>query len=276
MAQAGGEGSRAGIEAGDDKKRVPYARYAFANPYNLSLLAGAATVALATGNWMVGVAAAGAEALWMLFAPDSRLLRRFWFDKKHTELLEAAKEERLQATIANLPERDRGRCLGLREKVRQIDRLSEQNPAFTAELLRSELGKLSALADSFVEMSVTCTRYIEYLNTVDLEALERDVRRYAGIVDRAPQGDEQRTLALKNLEVLQRRRAKIAEIRKYVGTARAQLDLIENTFQLLADQIVTMRSPQELSGQLDSLLDGVEAVRQTTRETEKLLQAIER
>ena len=84
------------------------------------------------------------------------------------------------------------------------------------------------------------------------------------------------TLALKNLEVLQRRRAKIAEIRKYVGTARAQLDLIENTFQLLADQIVTMRSPQELSGQLDSLLDGVEAVRQTTRETEKLLQAIER
>ncbi|HEX2571801.1 MAG TPA: hypothetical protein VH877_19750 [Polyangia bacterium] len=261
---------------GDEKKKVPYARYAFANPYNLSLLAGAAAVALGTGNWMLGVAAAGAEAIWMLFAPDSRLLRKFWFDKKHAVLLEAAKEERLQATIANLPERDRGRCLTLREKVRQIDRLSEQNPAFTAELLRSELGKLSALADSFVEMSVTCTRYLEYLDTVDLDALERDVRRYAGIVDRAPEGDEQRALALKNLEVLQRRRAKIAEIRKYVGTARAQLDLIENTFQLLADQIVTMRSPQELSGQLDNLLDGVEAVRQTTRETEKLLQAIER
>ncbi len=47
-------------------------------------------------------------------------------------------------------------------------------------------------------------------------------------------------------------------------------------FRLLADQIVTMRSPQELCGQLDELLDGVEAVRQTSRQTEKLLQAIER
>ncbi len=36
-----------------------------------------------------------------------------------------------------------------------------------------------------------------------------------------------------------------------------------------------MRSPNELSGQLDELLDGVEAVQQTTRETDRLLQAIE-
>ena len=28
---------------------------------------------------------AGVEALWMLFAPDSRLLRKLWFDKRFTE-----------------------------------------------------------------------------------------------------------------------------------------------------------------------------------------------
>ena len=61
-----------------------------------------------------------------------------------------------------------------------------------------------------------------------------------------------------------------------ISQARGQLELIENTFRLLADQIVTMRSPTELSGQLDELLDGVEAVRQTTRETDRLLQAVER
>ena len=38
---------------------------------------------------------------------------------------------------------------------------------------------------------------------------------------------------------------------------RGQLDLIENSFQLIADQIVTMQSPHELTGQLDELLDGV-------------------
>ena len=46
-----------------------------------------------------------------------------------------------------------------------------------------------------------------------------------------------------------------------------------NSFQLIADRIVTMQSPQELSGQLDELLDGVEAV---SRETEQLLAGIEK
>ena len=39
---------------------------------------------------------------------------------------------------------------------------------------------------------------------------------------------------------------------------------------------LTMQSPQELSGQLDELLDGVEAIRQTTRDTEQLIGALER
>jgi hypothetical protein len=52
---------------------------------------------------------------------------------------------------------------------------------------------------------------------------------------------------------------------------RGQLDLIENSFQLIADQIVTMNSPGQLSGQLDELLDGVESIKQTAVDTERLL-----
>jgi hypothetical protein len=66
------------------------------------------------------------------------------------------------------------------------------------------------------------------------------------------------------------------EIRSYLSVARGQLDLIENSFQLIADQIVTMQSPQELSGQLDELLDGVEAIRQTAQDTEKILGGVEK
>jgi hypothetical protein len=61
------------------------------------------------------------------------------------------------------------------------------------------------------------------------------------------------------------------EIRRYLDVARGQLDLIENSFQLIADNIVTMQSPQELSGQLNELLDGVESIRQTAAETETML-----
>jgi hypothetical protein len=40
---------------------------------------------------------------------------------------------------------------------------------------------------------------------------------------------------------------------------------------LIGDQIVTMQSPQELTGQLDELLDGVESIKQTAADTERML-----
>jgi hypothetical protein len=71
-----------------------------------------------------------------------------------------------------------------------------------------------------------------------------------------------------------KRLEKVQEIRKYLGVARGQLDLIENSFRLLADQIVTMQSPQELSGQLDEMLDGVQAIKDSTAATERMLNSL--
>jgi len=85
----------------------------------------------------------------------------------------------------------------------------------------------------------------------------------------------ERELAKKNAAVIDKRMEKLRDIRNYLGVAKGQLDLIENSFQLIADQIVTMQSPAELSGQLDDLLDGVESIRQTAVDTEKILNTME-
>jgi hypothetical protein len=254
-------------------KKPPYAKYAFRNPYNYAILGGFASAAALTGNWWLALAGAGVEALWMLFAPDSKLLRKTWFDKVFAAEQDAAKKAELDAKFKSLPESEAMRCLALREKQEQINKLAAENPSFTVDLLGGELQKLDSLVRSFVELSVTCSRYQDYLKSVDVDEIERDLRRYQQIAERSD--GERRTLAQKNLSVLQKRQEKYAEIRGYLSSARGQLELIENTFRLLADQIVTMRSPAELGGQLDDLLDGVEAVRQTTRETDKLLQAVE-
>jgi hypothetical protein len=261
--------------ATDEKPRPPYARYAFKNPYNLAVLGGFATAAAATGNWWLALCGAGVEALWMLFAPDSRLLRKLWFDKWHAADMAAAQRAELDAKFKQLPEGDAMRCLALKEKQEQINKLAQENPSFTIDLLGGELKKLDDLVRSFLELSVTCARYQDYLRSVDVDEIERDLRRYHQIAERG-EGSDKRQLAQKNIAVLEKRKEKYAEIRGYLSSARGQLELIENTFRLLADQIVTMRSPTELSGQLDELLDGVEAVRQTTRETDRLLQAVER
>ena len=259
--------------APDDKP--PYARYAFLNAYNLSVMGGAVAAAAATQNWWLAVVAAGVEGLWMLFAPDSRLLQRAWFDRYHRAERDKARDAERDAKLASLPQRDAERFAILRGTRDHILLLAKDNPAFTQDLLGSELTKLDHLVDAFLDLAVTCARYSQYLHSIDLGQIERDAARFEKQVER-DDDPNRRALAQKNLAILLKRRDTYGEIARDLQVTRSQLDLIENTLKLLADQIVTMRTPSELAGQLDDLITGVETARRTARETERFMTSIER
>jgi hypothetical protein len=251
----------------------PYLRMAFMNPYNLSLLGGGVAAALLTANPVLLVATLGLEAIWLLNAPDSKRLRHILWDPRFAKLRQSIEAAERAQRIQSLDGGARARVEALVGRREEIQRLAASNPSFTGDLLRGELVKTEKLVDAFVEMALTCARYESYLAGIDEVQLERDRGRYErGAEQEGPTGD----IARKNLAVVGKRLEKMEEIRRYLTVAHGQLDLIENSFQLIADQIVTMQSPQELSGQLDELLDGVEAIRETTRDTERLLGIIER
>ncbi|HEV7892038.1 MAG TPA: hypothetical protein VGP08_15440 [Pyrinomonadaceae bacterium] len=251
--------------------RRPYVKAAFANPYNLSLFLGGLTAAGITNSPFLGVMVVCLEALWMVFAPGTKLLQKtLWdpqFDKEEEERERAALAARVQA----LAEHDRERVEELIARQQEINQLAAQNPSFTGELLRTELGKTDRLVEAFIDMAVTCARYEQYLESVDLSEMERNRQRWERVAQKGEKGDEETNIARKNLAVILKRLDKMKEIHHYLTVARGQLDLIENSFQLIADQIVTMQSPQELTGQLDELLDGVESIKQTAADTERLL-----
>jgi hypothetical protein len=270
---------RASIEQAAFGKR-PYLRLAFMNPYNLSLLSGGLAASVLTVNPFLAFATLGLEALWLLHAPDSARLRHLLWDPRLAGLRSSIEAAERAQRLAGLDSQARDRVEALVARRAEIQRLSAQNPSFTGDLLRNELVKTDRLIDAFVDMTLTCARYEAYLASVDAEHLERDRQRFARAEQLATQGhgadDQQAQIARKNLAIIVKRLDKMQEIQRYLSVARGQLDLIENSFQLIADQIVTMQSPQELSGQLDELLDGVEAIRETTRDTEKLLGSLER
>ncbi|MBK9062462.1 MAG: hypothetical protein IPL89_04615 [Acidobacteria bacterium] len=254
--------------------RSPYLKLAFTNPYNLSLFAGALAAAGLTLNPVLAVVALGLEGLWLLHAPDSKRLKHLLWDPKFEKLRSALQAEERARRLTTVGDGERQRVDALVARQEEIRRLAAQNPSFTGDLLRSELVKTDRLVDAFVEMALTCARYESYLGSIDVEALDKDRRRYEQSSRAGDTADPRVSIAKKNLSVVSRRLEKVQEIRSYLSVARGQLDLIENSFQLIADQIVTMQSPQELSGQLDELLDGVEAIRQTAQDTEKILSGI--
>jgi hypothetical protein len=201
-------------------------------------------------------------------------LKHLLWDPRFAKLKEALDAADRVQRLAGVSADERARVETLVRKQREIRAQAAKNPSFTGELLKTELIKTDRLVGAFVDMTVTCARYHEYLESVDLNGLEKDRRRYEAQARNGKPDDPETGLARKNLGILLKRLDKMKEIRRYLTLAQGQLDLIENSFQLIQDQIVTMQSPQELSGQLDELLDGVEAIQETTRDTEKILNSV--
>jgi hypothetical protein len=255
-------------------ERRPYLKYAFSNPYNLSLLGGALAAAGLTMNPFLAVLAVGAEALWLLYAPESARLKHLLWDPRFEKVREAMEYEARAERLRMLAQTDRGRVERLVAQKRDIQRLAAQNPSFTADLLRGELVKTDRLVEAFLDMAVTCARYEQYLDSIDVAGLDKDRDRWDRTIRAGKDGDPQTEIAKKNLAVIMKRFEKVQEIRRYLGVARGQLDLIENSFRLLADQIVTMQSPQQLSGQLDELLDGVQSIKDSAAATERMLNSL--
>jgi hypothetical protein len=248
-----------------------YMKWAFANPYNLSLLGGSLAAAALTLNPLIALAGLGLEAIWLVNA-DNPMLRRLLWQPRFERLRRAAEDAERAARIETLAEWDRTRVENLIARQTDINRLAAQNPSFTGDLLRNELTKTGQLVEAFIDMALTSARYEAYLASVDLPGLDADRERLQREVARAKDDDPQLDVLKRNLAVILKRQDKMREIRRYLDVARGQLDLLENSFQLIADQIVTMQSPQALSGQLDELLDGVESIRQTAREADALLE----
>src|SRR5204863_5727069 len=115
-----------------------------------------------------------------------------------------------------------------------------------------------------------------HLHSVNFDELERQILSYQSGLAKLPEGDERRDIAEKNLEVLLERKKRGGELAESLQAARGQMELMDNTFRLLVDDIVTMRNASELGDRLDDLRSGVEAVRETSRETEELIRDVER
>jgi hypothetical protein len=244
----------------------PYARYAFWNPYNVSLFLGGITLGVATDHGWLAIVTCAAEVLWMIFAPDSKLLRVLWFDRAFDAARRADLVDRRQERIGLMAVTDSARFGYLCGQKQVIERLAKENPSLTVALLGSELAKLDALLDDFIELGVTATRAEQHTTTFDFGAMRRSAHVYDEQLRLHPSGDPRHAVAEKNLEVLRQRRGRYDDLCRTIEVTRGQMELIEQTFRLLGDEIMTMASPRELGGRIDELQLAVDAVRETTDE----------
>lgn len=253
-----------------------YFKYTLVNPYNLTLLGGAIVASVLTLNPLIAIAALGVEGLWLLHGSQSRFMQRMLWDPIYEkEKLEFEQRKRM-TQVEKLSPGAQERVIALIDKEKEIQQLAAQNPSFAGDMLRNEILKTHNLVNSFIDLAVTCSRYENYLASVNVGQLENTQKHWQNLIETSKdKADEiEIDITKKNLAIINKRIERVAEIRRYLKIAYGQINLIENSFQLLADQIVTMQSPNELSGQLDELLDGVESIKETAKETEQILRTL--
>lgn len=248
-------------------REPPYARVAFLNPYNLSLFGGGVLGGLLSGHHWLVVVTCAFEALWMIFAPDSKLLQQLWFDRALAAGIQAEIRDRREAKFAQLAPNDRARIETLCNQKELIERLAKENPSLGVDLLGSELRQLDDLVEEFADLGVAAFRAERHAASFDLEGLRRSWQIHERQAKAFGPGDPRREIAAKNLEVLRQRHARFEDLGRTIQVTRGQMELIEQTFRLLADEIMSMASPRELGGRIEELRVAVEAVRETAEET---------
>lgn len=250
-------------------KEPSYAKYAFCNFYNYVTMGALTAMALLAGDITLLIVLFGGEALWMLFAPGSRLLKRLWWDKiTKAEAIEQRKAAR-QLLWARLERDDQARYNRLTNRFNQIVDLCRENTTIAQELLQAELNKVDRLVQSYLDLIVASSAIQKHLWATNRHDINSSIKDFIKKSEAAATPELQ-SIALQNAEILKKRLTKLDEAQAFVAQASAQLELIENTFALIADQIITLRSPQELGKQLDGLITGVEIVKSAALETARL------
>ena len=254
--------------------KISYFKEALKEPVNIGglLLAGAAAAYSATTGFIIEptlilAGALIAEGFYLATVPTSNLYRRI-VDRRSRHLLEAHRRKQRLDLIKTFDPREREAVEYLSWMKNQISsnykkfaRLSEEPP---------QLRELESTWEAFVDLLDEYRRRKNHLRTINRQTVENQLRQ----AERNLQFAEPATRPLheKNVEILRRRLQTFDDIERSVKRVEAQLQMIENFFGLVNDQVVTMPTPEHiLSLDFDSLLSSIEMTKEILQQTAPIM-----
>ncbi len=114
----------------------------------------------------------------------------------------------------------------------------------------------------------TAHAHREYLKSLNPDQVRGEVASLEkSLANEPPKVQE---INQRRIEILRKRVEKFEKIRENRQVIDAQCAAIEDVLQLIRDQSVTMRDPQEVAAQLDHLVQDVEQTEQSVREMEEI------
>jgi len=253
--------------ADKDDDSLSYVKAAFHWQYNLITLVGAVGFAVVSGSALPLMLAAGAELIYLSTVPQNSRFKRLVRSWRFAEQ-KKIQQKGLSDLFRELPPEMRSRyarldsvCQGIRENYKRLTSTSQM----FAEQMES---KLDGLSQSYVRLLNSAFHHRQYLNTTNPDLIRREAAGLQSDLEKEPVKVQE--INRKRIEILGKRIEKFDKIKENCQIVDAQCAAIEDVLQLIRDQSVTMRDPQEINEHLDNLVKDVEQTEETVREVESI------
>ena len=252
----------------DDREEINFVKAAFNIQYNWIALGGATLFAVLSGSLLPVILAAGVELMYLAVVPQMATFQRLVRSWKFGEELQQRQVQFAQMLSSLSPEA-KARYTKLAQ-VCAVVRANFSQFSTTSKIFLQQMdARLDGLLDGYARLLLAASQQQQYLKGTDPDEIEQEI----GVLQEEMNNDPVRVQEInkKRIEILTKRLEKYQKICENQQIVDAQCSAMEDALHLVRDQSVTMRDPQQVSDQLDTLVRDVEQTEQTVQQVEAML-----
>ncbi len=242
------------------KSYSTYFLKALKNPVGLIALGGLAMITIVSGNIIPLLAGLIGEGLFVTGAPLLPAWRRRIDAREATIALEAA-EDKTRDELRALPAAEQARYQKLQATALAVRENYAQYSQASRDFLEQMTARMDDMLARYLRMLLAKDEYARHLSTNSASELETRIARLDA--DMEQDDDRVREVKTKQRAVLTQRLEKLQKAERDSALLEAQLTTLEEMVMLLKEQAITMKEPEEMTAQLDTLMGEIENTEST-------------
>jgi hypothetical protein len=258
-------------DQGTPKKEISFVKEAFNNQYNWISLAAAGAFAVVSASFLPVLLAAGAELMYLATIPNNSRFQRLIRSRKLAEEKQQTQQS-LSDLLKSLPGDLQTRYIKLAEVCGGI-RANFAQLSSTSQIFVQQMdSRLEGLLHGYARLLQAAYQQRQYAKTVDPAGIQNEITALQKKVNTDP--PKVQDIDKKRIEILSKRLEKYQKINENRQVVEAQIAAMEDVLQLVRDQSITMRDPQQVSDQLDNLVKDVEQTEETVKQMEAIFSTL--
>ena len=250
---------------------INYTREAFLSKWNLYGLAAALVLSVLAGAGdgdaflLLFLFTCAAELLYLGIVPQTERYRNAVRARRTAERHKPPSPRQIYRQLTRSNQRRYVHLRNVEESIRaNYSKLSYASQG----LLKSHLKKIGGLLDSYLHLLYQKECYRDHSDS----AAESEVRRSIATLRENMEEDSSRVRSInkRRLRILEQRLESFNKSHENYKVIEAQLDTISDVIKYIHEQSWTLKNPEEITLQLDTLLDEVEETQASVAEVEEV------